>query len=88
MNAIMHSYRSTMLQTLDQRTNKVGDEKMFKVQNVRTKKFLKDAITTKVIQFSTKEEAQLMANSSEYYSKTDATAFNNIRSSKYIVVEC
>ena len=59
---------------------------MFKVQNVKTKKFAKDAITGKVKFFDTHDAAQKWADSSERYSNIGATAFNSTRPSKYTVV--
>lgn len=59
---------------------------MFKVQNSKTKKFVKDAITGKIKLFGTMKEAEASAKSSEYYSNVKATAWNSIRAAKYIVV--
>lgn len=62
------------------------DRKMFKVQNTKTKKFLKDAVSGKVWLFDSIEAATMNCKSAEYYSTMNASAFNSVRAAKYIVV--
>ena len=60
---------------------------MYKVQNITNKKFVKDAISGKAREFSTIADAQKCADSSAYYSVANATAWNNVRPSKFAIVE-
>ena len=58
---------------------------MFKVKNNRTGKFIKDAITGKIMLFD-KETAKYMAKCAERDSVLSATAWNSTRKSTYSVV--
>ena len=59
---------------------------MFKVQNAKTGKFVKDACAGKVFQFSTKEAAEKFASSMMVNSINGATAWNTTRATKFVVV--
>ena len=59
----------------------------FKVKNLRTGKFLRDAITKKDAVFQDQEHAQKIADNSERDSHLDAKATNNVRLSKFAVVD-
>lgn len=59
---------------------------MFKVQNTRNGKFVKDAITCQVKTFDSAEAAEHMAACLHRSSILDATAWNSVRRTNYVVV--
>lgn len=59
---------------------------MYQVQNTKTGKFLKDAITCKPHQFADIEHAQKWADDAHRNSVLNATAWNSTRPTKYAVI--
>jgi predicted DNA-binding protein len=60
---------------------------MYRVKNLRTRKYIKDGITGKTKYYTDRETAERQAKAFERGSILDATAWNNIRPSKYAVEE-
>jgi hypothetical protein len=60
---------------------------MFKVQDVKTKKFMKNKIDMKEMIFLTASHAQKWADTATENSYKDATAWNSVRPTKFVVVE-
>ena len=58
----------------------------YQVQNVKTGKVLKNMIDRKPIIFETAEHAQKWADNKTRDSHLNATAFNSVRPTKYIVI--
>ena len=60
---------------------------MFKVQNLTTGKFLKDAISGKAMVFATMEDAEHCAAACHRDSVLSATAWNSKRGFKYAIIK-
>lgn len=60
---------------------------MYIVKNAKTGKPVKNAISCKPFLFESKADAEYMASSCERDSVLNATAFNSIRPSKFVVCE-
>ena len=59
---------------------------MFKVQNAKTKRFMKNKMDMKEMVFETESHAQKWADTATENSWKDATAFNSVRPAKFVVV--
>ena len=59
---------------------------MYQIKNCRNGKIVKNAINRKPLCFNTIEEAEKMASNLVRNSTINASAWNNIRPSKYIVI--
>lgn len=59
---------------------------MFKIQNSKSGKIVRDAITCRPRLFETEEQARYLADCLERNSTDRATAWNSIRTTKYTVI--